>query len=326
MCQHHALKADTEELEQHQTDTARLSRRLQNHARPTEQELFEAVVETLGADWAEMTPADQGETLDRATERMSLLPFLLGTGLAAILMAGFNRSMRQAQRYTRGLYEWQNLGDTEAGELLARRNETLADSLVRALNLDDIYEMRAAGFKASARRVIQEGLDRGWSSGRIRRELVALARRTYIARSKHYWDMLAAVVTSRGRAAGTLTEFELNGVERFMVQEVMDQVTCDVCRMMHGREFTVGRATAQLDQALDDIRQAMPWPSQHALPDGRKQIMVDGQVIGTLEESGFGVEGDPGIWSETADEDSLSDIGVMAPPYHPYCRGTIVPV
>lgn len=114
----------------------------------------------------------------------------------------------------------------------------------------------------------------------------------------------ASTHTSRLSSYGFLIEAQLFGVTKYKVSEQLDGRTCPVCRRMHGKVFDVDDAFGRLDGILriDDpraLKQAAPWPSQSKA--GLAEL--DGLSLGGLQSRGFGF-----------------------PPYHPNCRGVLLPV
>lgn len=110
--------------------------------------------------------------------------------------------------------------------------------------------------------------------------------------------------TSRLASYGFLVEAQLFGVTKYRVTEQLDGRTCPVCRRMHGKIFEVDDSFRRLDGILriDDpqtLKQASPWPNQSKAGIAELDALTNGQ----LQSRGFGF-----------------------PPYHPNCRGVLLPV
>jgi hypothetical protein len=117
-------------------------------------------------------------------------------------------------------------------------------------------------------------------------------------------DTAANLTTSRLASFGALSQAGAMGAGTYQITEVLDLVTCAVCRRMHGRKFRVGPALAQVENALltdnpQELATAEPWPNQSR------------QGISDLSEMS---------------EDQLVEKGWNKPPFHPACRGILVPV
>ncbi len=117
-------------------------------------------------------------------------------------------------------------------------------------------------------------------------------------------DLSANLTTSRLASYGSLTEATAGGMGRYQISEVLDLRTCPVCRRMHGKVFSTAPALEQTEQILltdnpQELATSNPWPSQS------RQGISDLSGMSTEELVGAG-------WNK--------------PPFHPGCRGIIVPV
>jgi GNAT superfamily N-acetyltransferase len=122
--------------------------------------------------------------------------------------------------------------------------------------------------------------------------------------AKGILQLISQLHTSRVSGYGFTAEADLLGVEKYAINEQLDNRICPVCRVMHGRTFEVSTARALYDSILleDDpekIKALQPWPSQKASNVKIMQLM-------------------------SADE--LVRQGWHAPPFHPWCRGLLVHV
>ena len=117
-------------------------------------------------------------------------------------------------------------------------------------------------------------------------------------------DTAANLTTSRLASFGALAQAEALGAGTYQITEVLDLATCAVCRRMHGRKFRVGPALLQVENSLltqnpQELAASEPWPNQSR------------QGISDLSEMS---------------EDQLVERGWNKPPFHPRCRGILVPV
>lgn len=135
-------------------------------------------------------------------------------------------------------------------------------------------------------------------------DLAAKFAAAVLGNGRAVMDIGANLTTSRLAAYGFLAEAESDGATQYQVSEVLDDRTCPVCVAMHGRTFSVSRAKAHLDMVMmldnpEDLRSAAPWPKQNKASVAELEAMTDEEVEA----------------SNTA-----------TPPYHPGCRGILVPV
>jgi hypothetical protein len=117
-------------------------------------------------------------------------------------------------------------------------------------------------------------------------------------------QLTAQLHTSRLSAYGFLVESQVMGYDRYQVNEQLDNRTCQICRMMHGKTFDVAPAFDKLDSLLriddpQDLKQLSPWPKQDANSLSRIAGMDEGDLVSA---------------------------GWNTPPYHPGCRGLLVKV
>lgn len=111
----------------------------------------------------------------------------------------------------------------------------------------------------------------------------------------------ASLHTSRLSNYGFAVEAMVTGVEKYQVDEMLDSRTCQVCKYMHGKTFSIertfGTLTTQLEvENPDDLRNIAPFPKQNA------QAIADMKRMSLSE---------------------LEAAGYNIPPYHPGCRGLL---
>ena len=114
--------------------------------------------------------------------------------------------------------------------------------------------------------------------------------------------VLTSLFVSRMITYGFLVQSEIVGDFTYQVSEILDKKTCPVCRVMHGKTFTVRKSLTQIETILrtvdsQEVAGLAPFPSH----------------------SKAGVE-----ILESMSEQELEDAGWSTPPYHPACRGTLV--
>ncbi len=117
-------------------------------------------------------------------------------------------------------------------------------------------------------------------------------------------QLLSSLHSSRVSSQGFLAEARLEGYTQYQVNEQLDTLICPVCEVMHGKTFEVAQAQSLLSSVIREtdpnlIAAKQPWPSQK--PDDVKAL------------------------SNFSNEEIYSK-GYHLPPYHPNCRGLIVPV
>jgi SPP1 gp7 family putative phage head morphogenesis protein len=193
-----------------------------------------------------------------------------------------------------------------AGMLLPLREEvdwTAVDERAQAhLASDTLYWIGNAwsnelgGALASVIRaeVIEKGLSRREAGA----ALEAIFGKVFPARSRAYWNVVAAAGVVRSRTYGTVASFEQAGVETFEYVAVLDNRTSALCEHMNGRIFRVDVAVRQRDAFLEaespeEAKAAHPWPKPT-------------EVLGM-------------------DTKALEAAGICLPPLHGSCRSVVVP-
>lgn len=104
----------------------------------------------------------------------------------------------------------------------------------------------------------------------------------------------------------------------------------DICRMMHGKVFSVRSALAGFDRVErlsdpGDVKRASPWVRQKGgvlfveHTSGRHELA---EVV----RSGVGARDDVGEFRSRVDDDALGDLIGSGPPFHGLCRSSSRPV
>ena len=189
----------------------------------------------------------------------------------------------------------------------------------------------SATLSVKAREAVRSGLERGLGRRAIARNLQAELGKV---QSLAYYDLIAGQYVNRARSWGALRTYQESGIELAEIISVLDERTTDVCRFLNGKFITVSGALDTVGglEGLTDPEQvkfANPWihrgmDDQGAFLEIRKQ---DGPVqIARITRSGVGVLGDAGEFSNSLPMPDLQVLGIGPPPYHAYCRTTIIPV
>jgi hypothetical protein len=118
-----------------------------------------------------------------------------------------------------------------------------------------------------------------------------------------YINIGSSLHNSRLGAWGFTQEAGFREIKQYQVSEQLDGRQCPVCEAMHGRKFEVAPAEKKLEQWLgaknpDDLKALAPWPKQDKNSVAKLRAMSN---------------------------DRLSSNGWDTPPYHPLCRGILVP-
>jgi hypothetical protein len=115
--------------------------------------------------------------------------------------------------------------------------------------------------------------------------------------------VVVSLQSSRLAQYGALLEAVSSGISSYRVDEQLDNRTCPVCEIMHGQVFEVRAALERVDSVLsltdaNDLKNVAPWPKQNK---------------------------DSVEWLRGLSSEELVKHGWDTPPYHPLCRGLLVP-
>lgn len=196
----------------------------------------------------------------------------------------------------------------------------------------DEYGRRSVAYSQVARDVVSQGVEAGLDRYAIGKLLAERLTGTDAARSESYWRMIASVFTARSRSYGTLKGFSEAGIERYQFHAVLDEVTSEICRFMHGKVFTTLPALARFEAKLtdpEDIKDAQPWASVGKTDDGDAALFYkkggERHLIARVNESGVGQKDGVGSYSHGMSSSALSAAGMSAPPLHGHCRSVLLP-
>lgn len=114
-----------------------------------------------------------------------------------------------------------------------------------------------------------------------------------------YAFLTSSLHTSRLSAWGYMLEADLMDVETYAINEQLDNRTCPVCKVMHGKIFNVSDGYRTLDFQLSidnvmDLKNIAPWAKQDTQSVLELSKMTNAELVSANRH---------------------------IPPYHPWCRG-----
>jgi len=194
----------------------------------------------------------------------------------------------------------------------------------------DEYGRRLDDFGEKARRIVADGLEQGLGRDDIAADLEGAARAALVEQSPFYWEVIASSFIGQGRSFAQMSSYAEAGVERYVIQAVLDEVTTPICRYLDGKEFSVGDALERFErvESMDDpedIKSLLPWVRQEIDPEtGRTLLYVEREgskiPLADAMDTGIGQAEDRGAFRSLANDDVLREAGVLFPPYHCFCR------
>lgn len=215
--------------------------------------------------------------------------------------------------------------------------EFLAKSQVNYVR--DMLGKRSGVLSDIARAVVADGLKNGHDSRTIGAALKENFSTTSVAgKNDNYWRLLSGVFVARARTWSTLSSFQEAGISGFQVEAILDEVTSEVCRYMHGKIFHVGAAMSSLIQSEsandpESVKDSQPWLSvaRTGNPDDKEEralFFKQGgakHAVAIIDEPGVGKKDVVGKYQPLMNDSKLQSSGISSPPYHGHCRTTLVP-
>ena len=307
---------------------ARLATLLGSKAATSDDAAVRAAVAVLDVDWASTAPGQRSTLISQALEAA-------GRRTAAIpraLSAPFGDAANEVVAATRdAARRGQGLAIAADFNALDRRIvQHLSTS--QANYIRDEYGRRNEAFGERARQIVSDGLEAGLGREDLARDLEAAARDVITGRGSFYWETVAGSFVSRGRSFAQLSSYAEAGIDRYLIEAVLDERTTEICRFLDGKTFTVAtglQTFEQVEAEPDRISEVAPWVREAIDPDtGRKVLFVergDSRVpLAEVTRSAVGTRDDRGDFSRALSERDLESLGISFPPYHGLCRSSTV--
>ncbi len=307
----------------------RLTDSLHSATRDTEAQVIRAALDTLDVDWGNLTAAARERVMDAVRVSISdtaqaVAPRIAqsfeivgpsvydNTRTSAIRKFGFDIGTSLTQR------------DERAVEFITRSNANF---------ITNEYGQRGERLSARARSIVADGLDAGLGRDEISAELHAHFA-TSVMRGADYWQVVAAQFVNSARTYSQLSAYQDAGVETYIFDAVLDEVTTEQCRFYHGQRFSVGESVKLMDQLAaltdpNDVKNANPWVRSGRDGDGNGVLYFnrggERTVIANVVTPGVGNRDAIGTYSNAMSSQALQKSGVPIPPLHGRCRSTINP-
>lgn len=307
---------------------ARLARLLQSRSSDSDHAAVKAAVEVLDVDWHRTTAEQRRNLIARALEASGRKTAAVPTKVQAV----FGDAATEVVRATRdGARRDQKLAigaDFNAVDQRVIRH--LRSS--QANYIRDEYGRRHEAFSERARLIVADGLEAGLGRDDVARDLESAARDIIAGRGSFYWETVAGAFVSSGRSFGQLSAYAEAGIDRYIIEAVLDERTTEICRFLDGKTFTVAtglRAFERVEAEPDLVQALTPWVREAIDPEtGRKVLFVEGRdgrtPLAQVTRSAAGTRDDRGDFSRALSERDLENLGISFPPYHGLCRSTTV--
>jgi len=306
----------------------RLARALRGVARPAEDSALRRAIERLDVDWPNLAPQARDQVVRAARQALQGVEAQVLPAMDHVFEVEGERVVAGTRRSTvrrLGLLIGADLSATD--QRIARFVRESQGNFVR-----DEYGRRREVFTRRAKELVATGMERGLGRDDIVDELAKTMAGAAFDRSRNYWEVVAMVFANRARSSTQLAAFEEAAIERFRFDAILDEVTSEVCRFMHGRVFSVSKAMdsfRQVERARDPerIRDLQPFVQVGADREGNEVLFYQRggrrRAVARVDESGVGEADKIGRYSKQLSSQQLERAGVTAPPLHGRCRSTI---
>lgn len=312
------------------TIIARIRKQIEGLTAADQEAAMRTAIQTLDVDWVNLSDeARQAVVLASRKALGDVVPKIMPR-VQEVFTARGRKLVADTKRRTAQKFKL----DIRAA--VDRKDENVATTLSQSATyyVRDRYGTISEALGNKARIIVAQGLEDGLGSGEISAKLAAAMPPRPLMTG--YWDIVVQAFATRARTYTQLFAFDKAGIEAWMFEAVLDEVTTDQCRFMHGTVFPTKQAIDKADRALssDDpeaVKWHQPWLQIGKNSRGEPGMYykdLDGQrhYVAQIDDTGVGVSDKIGKYSQSSGEKSaLEAVGIWMPPLHGRCRSTIVP-
>jgi SPP1 gp7 family putative phage head morphogenesis protein len=304
---------------------------LKKAAKPGEQEALKSMLQQLERQWGGLSAAERTTAIDQAAKSYlkiardvapKVAPLIKNQASAVVLAT----KMAADAEFKLGIHP-----NLDAADMVA----VTFTAASQANFIRNQYGVRVARYSQLARDIVADGLEKGLDRHDVGENLSKAFYQTDVARSDAYWRVIASTFVARSRAYSTLRSFDEAGITAFQFEAVMDEVTTEICRFMHGKVFPVAQAMKTMmdtesDADPESVVERQPWVGQGKTEDGTMALFYKSQgqrkLVCRVDSPGYGSVDKAGTYSHGMSNQQLSTAGMTTPPLHGHCRSTLVPV
>ncbi len=314
------------------TICVRLSASLRSAVKGTEAVAIRGAIDTLDVDWPNLSAAGRTKIITAARNEIGALESTIPKLVTPI----FETSAATLVTRTRVASVARYAFGTQVRDEAPVDRETV-DNLPtnQAVYIKDQYGNRADALDNIARGVVSSGLERGLGRDDISEELGNKLKSSGVMRTGNYWDLIASDFANKARTSTQLNTFERAGVEMYLFDSIMDQVTSEICRLLHGRTFSVQKAATRMRKALqledpEQIKRTMPWVQSGTDASGASILYYEKNgarvTVAHVDEPAEGTKDKVGTYRNVMSNKALEAAGLPVPPRHGHCRSTLTAV
>ncbi len=307
------------------TISVRLARALRGAAIGLEGEALKVAIQTLDVDWSVISEARRDAVIAAARAEVLGLAETVTPLVEPVLFSSASSLVPLTRAAAISRFDLA-VGSSGAADWVKGIVGDLRDS--QMVYIKDAYGQRADRFDKVARDVVASGMERGLGRDDIAEELSNQLTPLGVERGTNYLNLVATDFANKSRTISQLNTFTEAGIEMYIYDAVLDEATSEICRLLHGRTFSVAKAAKRMNAALslrnpEDIRNAMPWVQA----DGNKLYFNRGETrhdVATVHEAGEGEKDKIGKYGNVMSRAALEKAGVVVPPRHGHCRSNLL--
>jgi SPP1 gp7 family putative phage head morphogenesis protein len=310
----------------------KVARALRRASQGAEADAVRRAIDQLDVDWPHLSNADRMRIVRAANEAIAGVPPAIMPKVHEVLDLEAGRVVRGTRRSAKQTFSLNISSD------FTRTDERIAQFVARSQTnfIRDEYGRRQVAFSEKARQIVSRGIAQGLGRDEISRQLRESFRNTAVNRSAFYWDVVASAFVGRARSLAEVSSYADAGISHYIIVAVLDEVTTDICRFLHGKRFSVGASMAQfarIERLRDPerITQEQPWLQVRQDSRGNRVIVVPterGDVrVAVVEDSAERkhAKDELGRFRSGMSAAKLEAVNVGPPPFHGMCRSLTVP-
>jgi SPP1 gp7 family putative phage head morphogenesis protein len=309
-----------------------VARALRRASQGAEADAVRRAIDQLDVDWPHLTDADRMRIVRAANEAIAGVPPAIMPKVHEVLDLEAGRVVRRTRRSAKQTFSLNISSD------FTRTDERIAQFVARSQTnfIRDEYGRRQVAFSEKARQIVSRAIAQGLGRDEISRQLREAFRNTTVSRSAFYWDVVASAFVGRARSLAEVSSYADAGINHYIIVAVLDEVTTDICRFLHGKRFSVAASMAQfarIERLRDPerIKHEQPWLQVRQDRRGNRVIVVPterGDVrVAVVEDSAERkrAKDELGRFRNGVSTAKLEAVNVGPPPFHGMCRSTTVP-
>lgn len=296
---------------------ARLASALKSATGSIESDALVAALQELDVDWPNLSMDQQKAVIKASQDVLHEIPQQALPVIDLTLGPAGERIVRATKKELSGQLE------LSIGADLSATDERIVDFIRQSQSnfIRDEYGSRAEDFSDRAREIVADALEEGLGRDEIAERLTAElgpGSDAGLAKMDGYWENIATIYSNRARNFAALSTMDEADISYFKFEAVMDEVTSRICRVLHGRVFSVDRGLKRFEQVArsrdpERVTTLQPFVSEGTDDDGNSGLFFKGS-------------GGQRRRADDLTDDELEAAGLSVPPLHGNCRSTIVAV